>query len=62
MIKPGDPITVYSPATNGAIFAAGRICLQRSRQTFKLMKLAGAYGAVIRKNQQLQRIYGTAGR
>jgi threonyl-tRNA synthetase len=62
VIKPGDPITVYSHGDKWGDLCRGPHLPSTGRlgKAFKLMKLAGAYWRGDQKNQQLQRIYGTA--
>jgi threonyl-tRNA synthetase len=62
VIKPGDPITVYSHGDKWGDLCRGPHLPSTGRlgKAFKLMKLAGAYWRGDQNNQQLQRIYGTA--
>jgi threonyl-tRNA synthetase len=62
VIKPGDPITIYSHSDKWGDLCRGPHLPSTGRlgKAFKLMKLAGAYWRGDQKNQQLQRIYGTA--
>jgi threonyl-tRNA synthetase len=62
VIKPGEPITVYSHGDQWGDLCRGPHLPSTGRlgKAFKLMKLAGAYWRGDAKNQQLQRIYGTA--
>jgi threonyl-tRNA synthetase len=62
VIKPGDPITVYSHGDRWGDLCRGPHLPSTGRlgKAFKLMKLAGAYWRGDQKNAQLQRIYGTA--
>jgi threonyl-tRNA synthetase len=62
VIKPGDPITIYSHGDKWGDLCRGPHLPSTGRlgKAFKLMKLAGAYWRGDQKNQQLQRIYGTA--
>ena len=56
-----DDLALLARAT-GSTSAAARTCRRpaRSARRFKLMKLAGAYWRGDRRNEMLQRIYGTA--
>jgi threonyl-tRNA synthetase len=62
VIKPGDPITVYSHGDKWGDLCRGPHLPSTGKlgKAFKLMKLAGAYWRGDQNNQQLQRIYGTA--
>ena len=62
VIKPGEPITVYSHGDKWGDLCRGPHLPSTGRlgKAFKLMKLAGAYWRGDQNNQQLQRIYGTA--
>jgi threonyl-tRNA synthetase len=62
VIKPGDPITVYSHSDKWGDLCRGPHLPSTGKlgKAFKLMKLAGAYWRGDQNNQQLQRIYGTA--
>ncbi|MBL8557126.1 MAG: threonine--tRNA ligase [Hyphomonadaceae bacterium] len=62
VIKPGEPITIYSHGDKWGDLCRGPHLPSTGRlgKGFKLMKLAGAYWRGDQKNQQLQRIYGTA--
>jgi threonyl-tRNA synthetase len=62
VIKPGDPITIYSHGDKWGDLCRGPHLPSTGRlgKAFKLMKLAGAYWRGDQKNAQLQRIYGTA--
>jgi threonyl-tRNA synthetase len=62
VIKPGDPITIYSHGDKWGDLCRGPHLPSTGRlgKAFKLMKLAGAYWRGDQNNQQLQRIYGTA--
>jgi len=62
VIKPGDPITVYSHGDKWGDLCRGPHLSSTGKlgKAFKLMKLAGAYWRGDQNNQQLQRIYGTA--
>jgi threonyl-tRNA synthetase len=62
VIKPGDPITVYSHGEKWGDLCRGPHLPSTGRlgKAFKLMKLAGAYWRGDQNNAQLQRIYGTA--
>ncbi|MBY0565525.1 MAG: threonine--tRNA ligase [Hyphomonadaceae bacterium] len=62
VIKPGDPITIYSHGDQWGDLCRGPHLPSTVRlgKAFKLMKLAGAYWRGDQKNAQLQRIYGTA--
>jgi len=62
VIKPGDPISVYSHGDKWGDLCRGPHLPSTGRlgKAFKLMKLAGAYWRGDQNNQQLQRIYGTA--
>ncbi|MFT3727494.1 MAG: threonine--tRNA ligase [Terricaulis sp.] len=62
VIKPGEPITVYSHGDKWGDLCRGPHLPSTGKlgKAFKLMKLAGAYWRGDQNNQQLQRIYGTA--
>jgi len=62
VIKPGEPITVYSHGDQWGDLCRGPHLPSTGKlgKAFKLMKLAGAYWRGDQNNQQLQRIYGTA--
>jgi threonyl-tRNA synthetase len=62
IIPPGEPITVYRQGKDWKDLCRGPHLPSTGRlgKAFKLMKLAGAYWRGDQKNQQLQRIYGTA--
>jgi threonyl-tRNA synthetase len=62
VIKPGEPITIYSHGDKWGDLCRGPHLPSTGRlgKAFKLMKLAGAYWRGDQNNQQLQRIYGTA--
>jgi len=62
VIKPGNAITVYSHGDKWGDLCRGPHLPSTGKlgKAFKLMKLAGAYWRGDQKNQQLQRIYGTA--
>ena len=62
VIKPGDPITIYSHGDKWGDLCRGPHLPSTGRlgKAFKLMKLAGAYWRGDQANAQLQRIYGTA--
>jgi len=62
VIKPGEPITVYSHGDKWGDLCRGPHLSSTGKlgKAFKLMKLAGAYWRGDQNNQQLQRIYGTA--
>jgi len=62
VIRPGDPITIYSHGDKWGDLCRGPHLPSTGRlgKAFKLMKLAGAYWRGDQNNQQLQRIYGTA--
>jgi threonyl-tRNA synthetase len=62
VIKPGEPITIYSHGDQWGDLCRGPHLPSTGRlgKAFKLMKLAGAYWRGDQNNQQLQRIYGTA--
>ncbi|MGE3250784.1 MAG: threonine--tRNA ligase [Hyphomonadaceae bacterium] len=62
VIKPGDPITVYSHGDKWGDLCRGPHLPSTGKlgKAFKLMKLAGAYWRGDQNNAQLQRIYGTA--
>ncbi len=62
VIKPGDPITIYSHGDKWGDLCRGPHLPSTGSlgKAFKLMKLAGAYWRGDQKNAQLQRIYGTA--
>ncbi len=62
VIKPGDAITIYSHGDKWGDLCRGPHLPSTGKlgKAFKLMKLAGAYWRGDQKNQQLQRIYGTA--
>ena len=62
IIPPGEPITVYRQGNEWKDLCRGPHLPSTGRlgKAFKLMKLAGAYWRGDQKNQQLQRIYGTA--
>ena len=62
VIKPGDPITIYSHGDKWGDLCRGPHLPSTGRlgKAFKLTKLAGAYWRGDQNNAQLQRIYGTA--
>jgi len=62
VIKPGEPITVYSHGDKWGDLCRGPHLPSTGKlgKAFKLMKLAGAYWRGDQNNAQLQRIYGTA--
>jgi threonyl-tRNA synthetase len=62
IIPPGEPITVYRQGDDWKDLCRGPHLPSTGRlgKAFKLMKLAGAYWRGDHRNQQLQRIYGTA--
>ncbi len=62
VIKPGDPITIYSHGDKWGDLCRGPHLPSTGKlgKAFKLMKLAGAYWRGDQANAQLQRIYGTA--
>jgi threonyl-tRNA synthetase len=62
VIKPGEPITIYSHGDRWGDLCRGPHLPSTGKlgKAFKLMKLAGAYWRGDQNNQQLQRIYGTA--
>jgi threonyl-tRNA synthetase len=62
IIPPGEPITVYRQGNEWKDLCRGPHLPSTGRlgKAFKLMKLAGAYWRGDSRNQQLQRIYGTA--
>jgi threonyl-tRNA synthetase len=62
VIKPGEPITIYSHGDKWGDLCRGPHLPSTGRlgKAFKLMKLAGAYWRGDQANAQLQRIYGTA--
>ena len=62
VIKPGEPITIYSHGDQWGDLCRGPHLPSTGRlgKAFKLMKLAGAYWRGDQNNAQLQRIYGTA--
>ncbi|MBL8549425.1 MAG: threonine--tRNA ligase [Hyphomonadaceae bacterium] len=62
VIKPGEPITIYSHGDKWGDLCRGPHLPSTGRlgKAFKLTKLAGAYWRGDQNNQQLQRIYGTA--
>ncbi|MBU6372357.1 MAG: threonine--tRNA ligase [Alphaproteobacteria bacterium] len=62
IIPPGEAITVYRQGKDWKDLCRGPHLPSTGRlgKAFKLMKLAGAYWRGDAKNQQLQRIYGTA--
>ncbi len=62
IIPPGEAITVYRQGADWKDLCRGPHLPSTGRlgKAFKLMKLAGAYWRGDQKNQQLQRIYGTA--
>jgi threonyl-tRNA synthetase len=62
IIPPGEPITVYRQGKDWKDLCRGPHLPSTGRlgKAFKLMKLAGAYWRGDHRNQQLQRIYGTA--
>jgi threonyl-tRNA synthetase len=62
IIPPGEAITVYRQGKDWKDLCRGPHLPSTGRlgKAFKLMKLAGAYWRGDQKNQQLQRIYGTA--
>ncbi|HCK83392.1 MAG TPA: threonine--tRNA ligase [Hyphomonadaceae bacterium] len=62
VIKPGDPITIYSHGDKWGDLCRGPHLPSTGRlgKAFKLTKLAGAYWRGDQNSAQLQRIYGTA--